>query len=232
MFKHKTYCNWSSGKDAALALYYTLKDERFDVSELVTSVNSHYQRVTMHGLPLNLLHAQTEAIGIKGTTIELPENPSMEAYNQIMKRTTTRLKNEGYTHSLFGDIFLEDLKQYRENELEKVELTGVFPLWKKDTKTLINTFLDLGFKAVIVCADAKYFNADFVGQTLSKDLIEKLPEGVDPCGENGEFHTFCYDGPIFKTPVAYSIGEKTYREYDSPNVKGGKSGFWFCDLQP
>ncbi|MBQ0768229.1 MAG: diphthine--ammonia ligase [Bizionia sp.] len=231
MSKLKTYCNWSSGKDAALALYYTLKDDKYDITELVTSVNSHYQRVTMHGLPIDLLQAQTEAIGIKSTTIELPENPSMDQYNQIMERTTMRLKDEGYTHSLFGDIFLEDLKQYRETELEKVGLTGVFPLWKKDTKTLINTFLDLGFKAVIICASAKYLDEDFVGKTLTKDLIKKLPDGVDPCGENGEFHTFCYDGPIFKTPVAFTIGEKTYREYDTPNAKGEKTGFWFCDLR-
>jgi len=230
MLKHKTYCNWSSGKDAALALYYTLKDDNYDVTELVTSVNANYQRVTMHGLSIDLLKAQTEAIGIKSTAIELPENPSMEEYNQIMELTTIRLKNEGYTHSLFGDIFLEDLKQYRETELKKVGLTGVFPLWKKNTKTLINTFLDLGFKAVIICASAKYFDEDFVGKTLTKELIEKLPEGVDPCGENGEFHTFCYDGPIFKTAVAFTFGEKTYREYDAPNAKGEKIGFWFCDL--
>lgn len=226
----KTYFNWSTGKDSALALYYLLKDEIFLVEKLVTTVNSHYNRVTMHGLPVTLLTKQAEAINIPLKIIELPEQPSMEDYEVIMSNAINTLKQEQFTHSVFGDIFLEDLKQYRETNLNKVGISAVFPLWKKDTKQLITSFLDLGFKAIVVCASAKYFSEDFVGKTITKELIENLPENVDPCGENGEFHTFCYDGPLFNSPIPFTIGEKIYREYDTPNSDKQKSGFWFCDL--
>lgn len=226
----KTYFNWSTGKDSALALHYILKDPDFSVEKLVTTVNAHYNRVTMHGLPVALLKKQTEAIGIPLQTINLPEQPSMEDYETIMAKAINNLKTEGFTHSVFGDIFLEDLKQYREDNLKKVGISTVFPLWKKDTKKLITEFLNLGFKAIIVCASAKYFSEDFVGKTITKELIDNLPKAVDSCGENGEFHTFCYDGPIFKKPVPFTIGKKIYREYNTPNTKNKKSGFWFCDL--
>ncbi|WP_299254423.1 diphthine--ammonia ligase [uncultured Lacinutrix sp.] len=227
---NKTYFNWSTGKDSALALYHLLKDERFSVEKLVTSVNSHYNRVTMHGLPVSLLIKQAELLEIPLQTINLPEQPSMEDYETIMTQAISSLKAEGFTHSVFGDIFLEDLKAYRETNLSKVGISTVFPLWKRDTKALITEFLDLGFKAIVVCASSKHLSEDFVGKTLTKELIENLPEDVDICGENGEFHTFCYDGPIFKTPVPFSIGEKIYREYDTPNTTNEKTGFWFCDL--
>lgn len=227
---NKTYFNWSTGKDATLALYYLLQDENFSVEKLVTTVNIHYQRVTMHGLPISLLKKQTEAIGIPLQTIELPEQPSMTDYENIMHNALQTLKADHFTHSAFGDIFLEDLKKYREDNLGKLGISTVFPLWKKNTKALITEFLDLGFKAVIVCASAKYFSEDFVGKTITQELIESLPKDVDPCGENGEFHTFCYDGPIFKSPILFTLGDKVYREYNTPNTKNEKSGFWFCDL--
>lgn len=228
---HKTYFNWSTGKDSALALHYLLQDANYSIDVLVTTINSHYNRVSMHGLHTALLQKQAKAIGIPLQTIELPEQPSMAIYEDIMRNALQRLKAEHYTHCVFGDIFLEDLKAYREQHLRKQNIEAIFPLWKKDTKTLINTFLDLGFKAVIVCANGNYFNDDFVGKTITKELISNLPEDVDPCGENGEFHTFCYDGPIFKQPVPFTIGEKIYREYDTPNSTNTKTGFWFCDLQ-
>ena len=227
---HKTYFNWSTGKDSALALYYLLQDEDYSIDTLVTTVNSHYNRVSMHGLHTDLLQKQAKAIGIPLQTIELPEQPNMAVYEDIMRNALQGLKAEHYTHCVFGDIFLEDLKTYREQQLSKQNIHPIFPLWKQDTKTLINTFLDLGFKAVIVCASVTYFNEDFVGKTITKALIENLPETVDPCGENGEFHTFCFDGPIFKHPVPFTIGEKIYREYDTPNADT-KTGFWFCDLK-
>lgn len=233
----KTYFNWSSGKDSALALYYLLQDKNYTIEELVTSVNSHYDRVSMHGLRRELLIAQTEAINIKSSLIELPEQPTMEVYEQKMTETVTRLKNEGFTHSAFGDIFLEDLKVYREQQLGTLGIKTIFPLWKKDTKKLINQFLDLGFKTIIVCANSKYFNEDFVGTIIDKDFIKNLPKGVDPCGENGEFHTFCFDGPIFKNPIEFSLGEKVYREYNAPKTDNSicssdKYGIWYCDLLP
>ena len=227
---NKTYFNWSTGKDSALALHHLLQDENFSIDKLVTTINAHYQRVTMHGLPVSLLQKQTQAIGIPLQIIELPEQPSMTDYETIMHTALNKLKTELFTHSAFGDIFLEDLKKYREDNLSEIGISTVFPLWKRNTKVLITEFLDLGFKAVIVCANAKYFSEDFVGKTITQELIENLPKEVDPCGENGEFHTFCYDGPIFKAPIPFTIGEKIYREYDTPNVKNEKTGFWFCDL--
>lgn len=238
MKKIKTYFNWSSGKDSALALYHLLQDDCYAVDELITTVNTHYNRVSMHGLRKELLIAQTNAINIKGSFIELPEMPSMKVYEQKMLETVSRLKNEGFTHSAFGDIFLEDLRIYRKEQLAKQNIKALFPIWKRDTKELINEFLDLGFKTIVVCANSKYFNEDFVGTVINKNFIDNLPEGVDPCGENGEFHTFCFDGPIFKNPIPFTIGEKVYREYNNPNTendsicKNEKYGVWYCDLIP
>ena len=237
MNKIKTYFNWSSGKDSALALYHLLQDERYLVDELITTVNSHYNRVSMHGLRKELLTAQTDAINIKSSLIELPEMPSMEIYEQKMLETISRLKNDGFTHSAFGDIFLEDLRTYRENQLAKAGFKAVFPIWKRDTKALLNEFLDLGFKTIIVCANSKFFNENFVGTIIDKNFIDNLPEGVDPCGEHGEFHTFCFDGPIFNKPIEFTVGEKVYREYAHPNTddsvcKSDNYGVWYCDLIP
>ena len=237
MKKHKTYFNWSSGKDSALALYHLLQDERFTVDELITTVNSYYNRVSMHGLRKELLITQTNTLNIPASLIELPEMPSMEVYEQKMIETISRLKHNGFTHSAFGDIFLEDLRDYRDTQLAKQNIKAIYPLWKRDTKALLNEFLDLGFKTVIVCANSKYFDEDFVGSIIDKNFINNLPENVDPCGENGEFHTFCFDGPIFKKPIPFSVGEKVFREYDTPKTddsvcSSNKYGVWYCDLIP
>ncbi len=239
--KIKTYFNWSTGKDSALALYYLLKNTDYSVEELITTVNSHYNRVSMHGLRNELLLKQTQALNIPASLIELPEMPSMEVYEQKMQETVSRLKSDGFTHSAFGDIYLEDLRLYRENKLKEQGFSAVFPIWKKDTKHLINKFLELGFKTIVVCANSKYFNEDFVGTVIDENFIANLPEGVDPCGENGEFHTFCFDGPIFSNPITFSIGEKVYREYNTPKTTDSDSvckstdekyGVWYCDLIP
>ena len=241
MNKHKTYFNWSSGKDSALALYHLLKDERFEVSELITTVNSHYNRVSMHGLRKELLIAQTNALNIPASLIELPEMPSMEVYERKMLETVSRLKIDGFTHTAFGDIFLEDLRVYREKQIAKQQIKAIFPIWKRDTKELLTDFLDLGFKTIIVCANSKFFGEDFVGTVIGKDFIDNLPKGVDACGENGEFHTFCFDGPIFEKPIPFTIGEKVYREYKTPKTDSNNSvcksdadkyGVWYCDLIP
>jgi uncharacterized protein (TIGR00290 family) len=237
--KNKTYFNWSTGKDSALALHHLLQDSEYAVEELITTVNSHYNRVSMHGLRKELLVAQTDALNIKASLIELPEMPSMEIYEQKMLETVSRLKEDGFTHSAFGDIYLEDLRDYRELQLAKQGFKAVFPIWKRDTKELIHEFLDLGFKTIIVCANSKYFGEDFVGTVIDKHFIDNLPEGVDPCGENGEFHTFCFDGPIFNQPISFTLGEKVYREYNTPKTDNSvcksdseKYGVWYCDLVP
>lgn len=234
MTTHKTYFNWSSGKDAALALYHLQQRPGFHVDKVVTSVNAHYDRVSMHGLRRSVLDKQLEALGIASEVLLLPEQPTMEAYEEEMTALMSRLNAEGYTHTAFGDIFLEDLRVYREEQFRKGGLECVFPLWKKDTKALIHEFLDLGFKAVVVCIKAELLDASFVGRDISHQFLDDLPSNVDPCGENGEFHTFCYDGPIFKNPIKFDLGEKVYRAYKAPNTEQeqpqAEMGFWFQDV--
>ncbi len=161
----------------------------------------------------------------------------MEEYEEIMSKKISDLKEHGYTHTAFGDIFLEDLRSYREHHFNKLGIVAKFPLWKKNTRTLIKDFLAIGFKAVVVAAKAEYFDETFVGKEIDHNFLNELPQGVDPCGENGEFHTFCFDGPLFSSPVSFEVGKKVFREYDAPNHSNDagcpdKMGFWFCDLLP
>ncbi len=236
MSRFKTYLNWSSGKDAALALYRLMQNKSFDVEHLLTTVTSGYDRVTMHGLRKKLLLAQIEAIGLPHSIVELPQQCNMSVYEHKILEAVTVLKHQSFTHSAFGDIFLEDLKVYREEQLKRINLKAVFPLWKKDSLLLLDEFIELGFKAIVVCANSTHFDKSFVGTIIDKHFASQLPEHVDPCGENGEFHTFCFDGPIFKNPISFSIAETIYREYDTPktdtNTSNTKSGFWYCDLLP
>ncbi|MEO9510905.1 MAG: ATP-binding protein [Flavobacteriaceae bacterium] len=228
--KPKTYFNWSSGKDSALALHYMLEQNDFSIDMLLTTVNAHYNRVSMHGLPREVLEAQVKAVGIPLEIIEVPESPSMEEYNALMTAKIEQLKSEGYTHAAFGDIFLEDLKVYREEMLASVNIQTIFPIWKRDTTELLEEFFRLGFRAVIVCINNSKLDAKFLGAELSPQLIEQFPKDVDPCGENGEFHTFCFDGPIFKAPITFEIGEKVFKSYDDPNEKAKNIEFGFCDV--
>lgn len=231
----KTYFNWSTGKDSALALYYLQKENKLNVDLLVTTINKHFDRVSMHGLRRELLEKQAKAIGIPLQTIELPEMPSMLDYENIMNKELSELKTSGYSDTIFGDIFLEDLRKYREKELEKFNIKAHFPLWKKDTKELIYEFIDLEFKAIVVSINANLLDKSFVGRVIDKQFVADLPTHVDPCGENGEFHTFCFDGPIFKKPIDFTIGEIILKEYKTPKSETktnqkDKMGFWYCDL--
>ena len=227
----KTYFNWSSGKDAALALYYLQTKLHCPVDLLLTTVNRHHGRVSMHGLRNELLEKQIRNIGIDSTVIELPEEPSMAEYERILLDKINFLKAEGFNQCAFGDIFLRDLREYREKQLAPYDIKAIFPLWNRPTRDLISEFLDLEFKAIIICVDAQLLGKEFTGQIIDQSLIDSLPAGVDPCGENGEFHTFCFDGPIFKKAVHFTIGEKVYKTYHNPNESVNKeTGFWYCDL--
>lgn len=223
----KIYFNWSSGKDASMALYTLLKDSSNSVECLLTTLNEEHDRITMHGLSRAILTAQTKSLGIPLSTIELPLNTDMETYDQLMHKKLTELKKEGYTHAGFGDIFLEDLRNYRENQLAIAGLKPIFPLWKKDTKALIHEFINDGFKAVIICIDAQKLDQEFLGREIDLNFLNDLPDDVDPCGENGEFHTFCYDGPLFDYPIEFEMGEQVYRSYDQGE---NSHEFWFQDL--
>ena len=238
----KVLFNWSSGKDSSLALYKLLQNKEYQIDYLFTSVSEKYNRISMQGVRKELLLQQTESIGIPLKILSLPEMPSMESYNEAMRNTLLPIVEEGFTHSAFGDIFLEDLKKYREEKLAEVGLKGIFPLWKIDTKELITEFLDLGFKTIVTCVNSEFLDKSFVGRVIDKQFIKDLPENVDVCGENGEFHTFTFDGPFFKNPIEFEIGEKVYREYERPkstsndicNSDGDKPnyGFWYIDLLP
>ncbi len=231
MQKQKLFFNWSTGKDSALALYRLQQENIFEVDLLVTTINKHFDRVSMHGLRRSLLAKQAKALNIALQTIELPEMPSMKDYESLMNEKLSTLVSNGYTNTAFGDIFLEDLKVYREKQLEPLKIKAHFPLWKKDTTELIHEFIDLGFKSIVVAINGSLLDKSFVGRIIDKQFLKDLPNNVDPCGENGEFHTFCFDGPIFDKPIDFEIGEIIYKEYKNPDgsIKE-KAGFWYCDL--
>lgn len=213
---NKAFFNWSGGKDSALALYKVLQNDKFSVECLLTSLSEKYKRISMHGIHESLLDEQAKQIGLPQQKIYLPENADMESYNQLMRHTMLDFKNEGITHSIFGDIFLEDLKTYREEKLKEVGLKGDFPLWKQDTRTLVQEFIELGFKTMVVSVNGDYLDKSFAGRVIDEKFLKDLPLNVDPCGENGEFHTFVFDGPIFKAPVQFKVGEVVEKKYPRP----------------
>jgi uncharacterized protein (TIGR00290 family) len=230
--------NWSGGKDSAMALYYCLQNPELNIRYLVTTVNDAADRISMHGVRTSLLIQQAESIGIPLYQIRLPEMPDMATYDTAMTLHLTHFKNEGITHSVF-DIFLEDLRNYRDKRLAEVGMKGIYPLWKRDTRDLINEFLSLGFGTVIACVQS--YLEEVVGKEITPELINSLPKDVDVCGENGEFHTFAFKGPIFKNEIKYQIGEKVFKEYKTPQNSDDACGdtidkppldFWYCDLLP
>ncbi len=240
MKMNKAYLNWSSGKDAALALYYAKEQNDFRVEKLLTTVNKDAERVTMHGVRNELLYKQAESLGLPIQILELGPETGMEEYNRTMREATASLLAEGYRRSVFGDIFLEDLKNYREEQLKSVGIKGAFPLWKRDTTKLLREFIDLGFKAIVVCTNSKYLDDSFCGRLIDHTFIEDLPGNVDPCGENGEYHTFVFDGPIFSSQVNFEVGEKVTRSYQpekddncfQDDLNAWDTEFCFCDLIP
>lgn len=229
---NKAIFNWSGGKDSSLSLYYLLQTEEYDIQYLVTSVNSEFNRVSMHGVRMELLRQQVQSIGIPLFPLMMPQMPTMEMYDELMENALKRFRQEGIDYSIFGDIFLEDLKKYREDRLARVGMNGVFPIWKKPSQQLVQEFIDLGFKAVLVCVDEKHLDQSFAGRLIDESLLKDLPKGVDPCGENGEYHSFVYDGPIFQQPIEFNKGDIVYKTYADPSGQKSKTGFWYCDLVP
>ena len=240
--KQKAVFNWSGGKDSALALYHLLQNDQFEITQLLTTVNSAYERVSMHGVRKTLLLQQAQSLGLPVSEIVLPESMSMEEYDAKMNEVMQQVKSTGVVYSAYGDIFLEDLKKYREDKLAEVDMKGLFPIWKRDTAELLTEFIDLGFKTILVCVQSDKLDESFAGRIIDRDFISDLPEGVDACGENGEFHTFVYDGPIFKNPIKFELGETVYREYEAPkdcddscmesDCVQKMAGYYFKDLIP
>ena len=228
--KKKSIFNWSGGKDSALALYKVLQQDDYKIGCLLTSVNKEYQRISMHGIRKELLIQQAQSISLPLEIIEIPESTNMDTYDRLMLQKLSELKKSDYEYSIFGDIFLDDLRAYREKKLAEAKLKAVFPLWKIDTKEVIQEFIDLGFKTIVVAADANLLGKGFVGRIIDNQFLKDLPNNVDPCGENGEFHTFVFDGPIFHKPIDFTIGEKVLKEYKNDENSNWSSKFWYCDL--
>ncbi|MGX5818474.1 Dph6-related ATP pyrophosphatase [Chitinophaga lutea] len=208
-----TYINWSGGKDAAFALWKIRREARYNARCLFTTFSEAHRRVSMHGVREELMDLQADRIGLPFRKAWLPENASMPDYNRIMGGHAADFKAEGIRTAVFGDIFLEDLRRYREEQLAGAGMDAVFPLWKTDSAKLVQDFIAAGFRAVIVCVNARYLPATFAGREIDRDFLADLPAGVDPCGENGEFHSFVFDGPLFSAPVPYSLGDTVERTY-------------------
>ena len=225
---------WSGGKDSALCLHEVMTSGIYDVRYLLTTINSTVHRISMHGVREELLEQQADSLGLALIKMYVKEG-SFDEYEREMESLLLKIKREGIEHVIFGDIFLEDLRLYRENNLEKVGMHAVFPLWKKDTTALLNSLLQWKFRTITCCVNSQYLDKSFVGVELDNEFIQRLPGGVDPCGENGEYHTFCFDGPIFKKPINFTIGETIFKPQNPDQAVGSHTeqpGFWYCDFIP
>ncbi len=218
----KALLSWSGGKDSALALYELQKTEDYEVAALLSTLTEDYDRISMHGVRRTLLERQAESLSLPLEKVFISKNASNNEYESQMLEVLTKYRATGVSSVVFGDIFLEDLRRYREENLSKIEMKGIFPIWKRDTAELARTFIDLGFKAIITCVDSKILDQAFVGRTFDERFLSELPSTVDPCGENGDFHSFVYDGPIFEGRVALTTGKIVLRD----------RRFYYCDLIP
>ena len=215
----KAIVSWSSGKDSAFALHQVRATEAFELVGVLTTVTAAFHRVSMHGVREELLDAQAAALGLPCHKIYIPSPCPNPVYEREMTRALTQLKSDGVTHVLFGDLFLQDIRSYREKQLAELGLHGVFPLWMRDTAALAREMLDAGIEAFLTCVDLRKLDGSFAGRRFDGDLLRSLPAGIDPCGENGEFHTFVSAGPMFSASIPVSMGETVQRD-----------GFAFADL--
>jgi len=204
--------SYSGGKDSSLALYELSKNRDWEVKRLLTTANSTYQRSSMHGVRMELFQQQAESIGLPLDVVWLTPEDGGDGYQKKMKAALEGYKKEGFRHIAFGDLYLEDVREYRETMNESIGLSSLFPVWGTPTKEFAQNFIALGFKAIVVCVDTTQLDAFFCGREFDQAFLDNLPEGIDWCAENGEFHTFCYDGPIFSKPILFTRGDETLRE--------------------
>ena len=216
----KVLFTWSGGKDSAMALYELKKSNGYEITGLLTTITEDYDRISMHGVRRVLLEKQADFLCIPLEKVFISKQSSNEEYESRMRAVLEKYKEAGVTSVAFGDIFLEDLRRYREDNLANLGMKGIFPIWKKDTTELAHAFIDQGFRAVITCVDSQVLNKSFVGREFDKTFLNDLPPTVDPCGENGEFHSFVYDGPIFEKRIAYTKGDIVLRD----------NRFYYCDI--
>jgi uncharacterized protein (TIGR00290 family) len=219
--KKKTLVSWSSGKDSAWALHLLRQQKDIDVVGLFCTFNSKYDRGAMHGVRIELISQQAESIGLPLNLIPIPDPCSDSEYRAIMENFMKQVKSREVDAIAFGDLFLEDIRSYRESSLAATGITALFPLWRIDTKKLSEEMINSGVRAKITAIDPNYLSADFAGHDYDKAFLAHIPESVDPCGENGEFHSFVYDGPMFKSRVNVCTGETVTR-----------NGFIYTDVLP
>ncbi len=210
---------WSGGKDSAMALHTLLQQSDVRIAALLTTVTEGYERISMHGVRRELLERQAQSIGLPLHEVRIPPQCVNPIYEARMEEALRKHFDRGVRRVAFGDIFLEDLRAYRERNLARIGMTALFPIWKRDTHKLIRSFHAHRFRAVAVCVDSKVLDSSFAGRELDESFFCDLPPHADPCGENGEFHTFVFDGPIFHSPIPVRTGEIVHRD-----------GFVFCDI--
>lgn len=220
--REKVLLSWSGGKDSALALHHLLNDHRFCVAALLTTVTKDYNRSSMHGVRTALLEEQAASLGMQIEVMLISKDADDGLYEREMRKVLQKQKRAGVTSVAIGDVFLEDVRKHREQNLAKIGMKAVFPIWGRDTGELARTFIQLAFKAIVTCVDTEALDGSFAGMEFDEQFLAALPRTVDPGGENGEFHTFVYDGPPFRRAVAFARGEVVLRD----------NRFCFCDLVP
>jgi uncharacterized protein (TIGR00290 family) len=215
----KVLVSWSSGKDSAWMLHTLKQDPAVEIGGLLTTMNEAFDRVAMHAVRRTLLEAQSRAAGIPLRTVPLPWPCTNEDYEARMRAAVSQAVDEGFTHVAFGDLFLEDVRRYREDKLAGTGLTPIFPLWGIPTPGLAEEMVDGGLRAILTCVNPKQLDRSFAGRQFDRALLRDLPTGIDPCGERGEFHSFAYGGPMYDTAIAVTPGDVVDRD-----------GFVFADV--
>ncbi|WP_179884962.1 adenine nucleotide alpha hydrolase [Bacillus sp. AFS015802] len=224
----KTVIAFSGGKDSTLALHKIQQDPAFEVDSLLVTLTEGFDRVSIHGVRYKMLKQQSESLGIPLREVWIPQDCPNEVYQERMGNAVSGMLDDGITHMVFGDIHLADVRAYREEMLEGTGITPVFPLWGREVGELGREFINLGFKTVLTCIDLEQLDRSFAGRVYDKDFLQDYPEKCDVCGENGEFHTFVFDGPNFGFPIGYELGE----ERVAPDVRTGRDRFLFRDVVP
>lgn len=215
----KAWMSWSSGKDSAYAFYKARMSGKYEITALLTTVTEAYGRVSMHGVRLELLQAQADAVGLPLVIVNIPAPCSNSIYEERMRTAMDRARSEGVQVIIFGDLFLQDIRDYREQKMQGTGIGTAFPLWKRPTKDLAAEMIAAGVKCVVVCLDPKRVAKEIAGKLFTTSLVEGLPTACDPCAENGEFHTFAFGGPMFKAEIPIQVGQTVERE-----------GFVFTDV--
>jgi uncharacterized protein (TIGR00290 family) len=219
MTRSKIWLSWSSGKDSAWALHALRASPHYEVTALLTTINTEAARVAMHAVREELLDAQAEALGLPLVKVPIPAKCTNIVYEQAMGIAMAQAREAGVFQVAFGDLFLEDLRRWREEKLGAVGMTALFPIWNRDTRTLASEMVASGLRAHLTCVDPRYLDRSFAGRVFDAQLLADLPPAVDPCGENGEFHSFAFAGPMFSSPIRVTPGEIVERD-----------GFVFADL--